>query len=211
MDSGYDYLDALVAVGLVEVPSLIQRPYSRLAFSEFIKQARSQLDLSPQVGKRFREAVVMLEQEFADEIEFQCGNGVSLCSEAEAYPAAVLREVWLDFTVAASPERSMRTAYSDKSFIDGVLNPLLQRNFGRDMSDGVTLGLEPTLDIQLTPYLSAQLKPRAWIARPRGVSEVGDVTLLDGYLRGLFRGFALEIGRHHLLSCLLYTSPSPRD
>ena len=199
MDSGYDYLDALVAVGLVEVPSLIQRPYSRLAFSEFIKQARSQLDLSPQVGERFREAVIMLEQEFADEIGLQCGNGISLCSEAEAPPAAVLREVWLDFTVAASPERAMRTAYSDKSFIDGVLNPLLQRNFGRDVSDGVTLGLEPTLDIQLTPYLSAQLKPRAWIARPRGVSEVGDLTLLDGYLRGVFRGFALEIGRHHLL------------
>lgn len=199
MDLRYDYLDALVAVGLVEVPSLIQRPYSRLAFSEFIKQARSKLDLSPQTGKRFREALVMLEREFADEIEFPCGNGSSPCSEAKAHPAAVLREVRLDFTVAASPERSMRTAYSDKSFIDGVLNPLLQRNFGRDLSDGVTLGLEPTLDIQLTPYLSAQLKPRAWIARPRGASEVGDVTLLDGYLRGVFRGFALEIGRHHLL------------
>ena len=199
MDLSYDYLDALVAVGLVEVPSLIQRPYSRLAFSEFIKQARSKLDLSPQTGKRFKEALVMLEREFADEIEFPCGNGISLCGEAEANPAAVLREMRLDFTVASSPERSMRTAYSDKSFIDGVLNPLLQRNFGRDLSDGVTLGLEPTLDIQLTPYLSAQLKPRAWIARPRGVSEVSDVTLLDGYLRGVFHGFALEIGRHHLL------------
>ena len=32
MDPAYRELDALAAIGLVEVPSLVQRPYSRLVF-----------------------------------------------------------------------------------------------------------------------------------------------------------------------------------
>ena len=52
MDASYSYLDGLVAIGLVEVPSLIQRPYSRLTFSKFIKQARRNLDTLPQGPKQ---------------------------------------------------------------------------------------------------------------------------------------------------------------
>ena len=127
-----------------------------------------------------------------------------LCDEMElpclvADPISMLREIRADFTMARSPGRDMRTAYASENFIKGVVNPLLQRNSGRILSDGLTGGLESTLDIQVTSHISAQLRPRAWIARPRGVAELGDVTLLDGYLRGVFGGFALEVGRNHLL------------
>ena len=59
MDPAYIELDALVAGGLVEVPSLLQRPYSRLSFGRLIKQARVSLDSSPNTKNRFREALVL--------------------------------------------------------------------------------------------------------------------------------------------------------
>ena len=62
MDVRYSYLDALVAIGLVEVPSLVQRPYSRLVFGRLTKQARINLDSSPDTEGRFREALVSLEK-----------------------------------------------------------------------------------------------------------------------------------------------------
>ena len=120
MDASYSYLDGLVAIGLVEVPSLIQRPYSRLTFSKFIKQARRNLDTLPQTRERFREALAKLEREFASEIGLLNGDSVSLRNISD--PAVVMREIRGDFTVARSPERLIRTAYSDNSFIDGVLN-----------------------------------------------------------------------------------------
>ena len=197
MDPAYRELDALAAIGLVEVPSLVQRPYSRLVFGRLTKQARINLDSSPDTEGRFREALVSLEKGFAVEIALLCDNTGPPC--AVVHPTSVLREMRADFTMASSPGRDMRTAYAPEDFIGGVVNPLLQRNSGRILSDGLTGGLESTLDIQVTSHVSAQLRPRAWVARPRGATELGDATLLDGYLRGVFGGFALEVGRNHLL------------
>ncbi|SVC95041.1 uncharacterized protein METZ01_LOCUS347895, partial [marine metagenome] len=195
MDPAYRELDALAAIGLVEVPSLLQRPYSRLAFGRLTTQARINLDSLSNTEGRFREALVSLEKEFAVEIALLCVDTGQLCGVAG--PTSVLREVRVDFTMASSPGRDMRTAYASENFIKGVVNPLLQRNSGRILSDGLTGGLESTLDIQVTSHVSAQLRPRAWVARPQGAAELGDATLLDGYLRGVFGGFALEVGRNH--------------
>jgi len=197
MDPAYVELDALAMIGLVEVPFLLQRPYSRLSFGRLIKQARVSLDSSPNTEHRFREALVSLEKKFSIEIALLCDNVGPPC--AVARPTSVIREVRADFTMASSPGRDMRTAYAPENFIGGVVNPLLQRNSGRVLSDGLTGGLESTLDIHLASRVSAQLRPRAWIARPRGATELGDATLLDGYLRGVLGGFALEVGRNHLL------------
>ena len=197
MDPAYLELDALVAIGLVEVPSLLQRPYSRLAFGRLTKQARINMDSFSATKGRFREDLASLEKEFAFEIGLLCDDMGPHCGVTG--PTSVLREVRVDFTMARSPERDMRTAYASEDFIKGVVNPLLQRNSGRILSDGLTGGLESTLDIQVTSHVSAQLRPRAWVARPRRAAELGDVTLLDGYLRGVFGGFALEVGRNHLL------------
>lgn len=197
MDPAYVQLDALAAIGLVQVPSLVQRPYSRLAFGRLTKQARINLDSLSDTKERFREALISLEKEFAVEIVLLCDDTGPPCRVADR--ATVLREVRVDFTMSRSPGRDMRTAYAQEDFIEGVVNPLLQRNSGRVLLDGLTGGLESILDIQLTSHVSAQLRPRAWIARPQGAAELGDVTLLDGYLRGVFGGFALEAGRNHLL------------
>ena len=197
MDPAYRELDALAAIGLVEVPSLLQRPYSRLAFGRLTTQARINLDSLSNTEGRFREALVSLEKEFAVEIALLCVDTGQLCGVAG--PTSVLREVRVDFTMASSLGRDMRTAYAPEDFISGVVNPLLQRNSGRVLSDGLTGGLEATLDIQVISHVSAQLRPRAWVARPRRATELGDATLLDGYLRGVFGGFGLEVGRNHLL------------
>ena len=193
MDPAYIELDALAAIGLVEVPSLLQRPYSRLAFGRLIKQARINMDSLSDTRGRFRENLARLEEKFSVEIALLCDDTGLPC--AVANPNSVLREVRVDFTMASSPGRDMRTAYSPEDFIRGVVNPLLQRNSGRILVDGLTGGLESTLDIQVSSHVSVQLRPRAWMARPRGA----DATLLDGYLRGVFGGFGLEVGRNHLV------------
>ena len=69
MDPAYRELDALAAIGLVEVPSLVQRPYSRLVFGRLTKQGRINLDSAPDTEGRFREPLVRLEKKFAVEIE----------------------------------------------------------------------------------------------------------------------------------------------
>ena len=193
MDPAYIELDALAATGLVEVPSLLQRPYSRLAFGRLIKQARINMDSLSDTRGRFRESLERLEERFSVEIALLCDDTGLPC--AVANPNSVLREVRADFTMASSQGRDMRTAYSPEDFIRGVVNPLLQRNSGRILVDGLTGGLESTLDIQVSSHVSVQLRPRAWMARPRGA----DATLLDGYLRGVFGGFGLEVGRNHLV------------
>jgi hypothetical protein len=197
MDPAYIELDALAAIGLVEVPSLLQRPYSRLAFGRLVRQARINLNSLGDTEDRFLETLARLEEKFSVEIALLCDDTGLPCGVAD--PTSVLREVRVDFTMASSPGRDMRTAYAQEDFIEGVVNPLLQRNSGRILLDGLTGGLESTLDIQLTSYVSAQLRPRAWVARPQGAAELGGATLLDGYLRGVFGGFGLEVGRNHLL------------
>jgi len=197
MDKAYTQLDALVAVGLVEVPSLVQRPYSRLTFSRLVREARRNLDGLSDTKKRFAELLISLEKQFAAELELLCLNAEPQCKVVNR--AMTLREVRADFTKASSPERDMRTAYSREDFIQGVVNPLLQRNFGRVISDGQTAGLESTLDIQLSSGLSAQLRPRIWFAKPSNAAKTGGLTLLDGYLRAAFGGFALDFGRNHFL------------
>jgi hypothetical protein len=197
MDPAYVEMDALAAIGLVTVPSLLQRPYSRLAFGRLIKQARINMDSLSDIRGRFRESLARLEEKFSVEIALLCDDMGLPC--AVANPNPVLREVRVDFTMASSPGRDMRTAYSPEDFIRGVVNPLLQRNSGRILVDGLTGGLESTLDIQVSSHVSVQLRPRAWMARPRGATELGDATLLDGYLRGVFGGFGLEVGRNHLV------------
>jgi hypothetical protein len=197
MDPAYRELDALAAIGLVEVPSLVQRPYSRMAFARLTKQARTNVDSLSDTRGRFRETLARLEKKFSVEIALLYDDTGLHCAAANL--TSVVREVRADFTMARSPGRDMRTAYAPEDFIDGVVNPLLQRNSGRILVDGLTGGLESTLDIHLASWMSAQLRPRAWVARPRGATELGDATLLDGYLRGVFGGFALEVGRNHLL------------
>jgi hypothetical protein len=201
LDPAYADLDALFAAGLVDVWSMAQRPYSRMAFARFAAQAREALDGSDGGRDRFDEALSRLEGRFAREISLLCEGGDGVCGRAE--PRLALRSAEVDMTSAASPDRPIRTSYEAPLAASPVLiaadvNPLLQRNQGRVLADGQTVAAEATVDIQLVPRVAVQIRPRVWHARATGVASDEGATLLDAYVRGVFGGVALEVGRNHV-------------
>ena len=192
LDPAYSDLDALVAVGLVEVPSMAQRPYSRMAFARFVTEARAKWGDSGLDPARFIEALSRLEERFSDEVLAVCQGGEEICRPVQ--PQLRLTQASVDVASASSPRRPIRTPHSTSSRVDGDINPLLQGNQGRILADGQTIGVETTLNAQLGPRFAAQLRPRAWAGRGDEV-ELEGITLLDGYLRGMLGGFAIEAGR----------------
>lgn len=197
LDPAYADLDALFAFGLVEVPSMAQRPYSRMAFARFAAQARATLHGSDEGRARFHEALGRLEARFAHEMTLLCETTDDVCGRADAGFSA--RSAAFALTSADSPSRPIRVSY-DEGFIEGDVNPLLERNQGRILADGWTVAGEATADIQLTPRVAVQLRPRVWHSRPTGMSSEEGATLLDAYVRGVFAGMALEVGRNHVAS-----------
>ena len=197
LDPAYADLDALFAVGLVEVPSVAQRPYSRMAFARFAAQARTALDGADEGRARLHEALSRLEASFAHEISLLCETSDDVCGRADAGFSA--RSAAFDLTSAGSPARPIRVSYVE-GLIDGDVNPLLERNQGRLLADGWTGAGEATADIQLIPRVAVQVRPRVWYSRPTGTSSDEGATLLDAYVRGVFAGIALEVGRNHVAS-----------
>ena len=197
LDQSYADLDALFAVGLVLVPSMAQRPYSRMAFARFAAQARTELNRSGEHRARMQEAVSRLEAHFAREIALLCETTDDVCGRADA--GFSLRSVAFDLTSASSPVRPIRVSY-EEGLIEGDVNPLLERNQGRILADGWTGASEATAEIQLTPRVAVQVRPRVWHSRPTGTSSDEGATLLDAYVRGVFAGMALEVGRNHVAS-----------
>jgi len=194
----YADVDALLAVGLLKTVIAGQRPYSRLMFARLAAEARSSLDRLPHTrpSSRFVEAVARLEDAYALEAQAVCSADPGACDRSTRGPTtgATLRELNSEATWADSPGRPIRTSYTTDDFIDGVINPLLQRNRGRRLSDGGTLAAEGLLDLTLGTRLAAQLRPRGW------VSDDGDgpqATLVGGYLRGLIGNLSVEAGRNH--------------
>ena len=202
LDPAYADLDALFAAGLVDVHSMAQRPYSRMTFARFAAGARvAFLEGSSEGRIRFYEALERLEARFASEISLLCGGGGGLCGRAG--PGFSLRSAELDVTSAASPDRPVRTSYEAPLAASPVLiaadvNPLLQRNQGRVLADGQTAAVETTIDVQLAPSLALQVRPRVSHSRATGRTSDQDATLLDAYVRGVFGGVALEVGRNHV-------------
>lgn len=207
LDPAYEDLDALASLGLVPEMFAGERPYSRAEFGRLTRMARSRLDRSGGVAPpaRFLEALERLEARFAN------GNADRIGDSPPGAPSGRLtgvraRPSRIDLTLARSPERSMRTGYGfvgDTSVverIDGDLNPLLQRNQGRVLADGLTLGLEGTLEGAPASWLAVQARPRVWLAasRPGSGDRRFDVTSLEAYARGGVGPVALEVGRNHL-------------
>ena len=199
-DISYDDLDGLVLIGLVQLPSLVQRPYSRFAFARFTVRARINMDASSDVSVRFVESLARLETEFASEIGLLCE--LESCDFSQR--SFQLRKVMADVSMAQSPGRSMRTAYSvnteapGEKMIEGTVNPLLQRNQGRSLADGRTFAIESVFDLQWGSHISAQVSPRVWIDHPRSGKISTEATMMLGYVRGVFGGFGLEVGRNQI-------------
>lgn len=201
LDPAYADLDALFAVGLVMVPSMAQRPYSRMAFARFAAQARTRLDDSDEDRRRFREALDRLEARFARELSLLCPTSEDACSRADA--SVALRSAEIDLVSASSPLRAIRTSYEDvfepgDNLIEGDINPLLQRNQGRILADGQTAAAEATVDIQLSSRVAVQVRPRVWLSRATGMPGDEGATFLDAYVRGVFGSIAIEVGRNHV-------------
>ncbi len=130
-------------------------------------------------------------------ISLLCETSDDVCGRADAGFSA--RSAAFDLTSAGSPARLIRVSYVE-GLIDGDVNPLLERNQGRLLADGWTGAGEATADIQLIPRVAVQVRPRVWYSRPTGTSSDEGATLLDAYVRGVFAGIALEVGRNHVAS-----------
>jgi hypothetical protein len=172
-----------------------------MTFARFTAGARVALEGSAETRIRFHEALERLEARFASKISLLCEGGDGVCGGAE--PGFVLRSAELDVTSAASPDRPVRTSYEAPLAASPVLiaadvNPLLQRNQGRVLADGQTAAVETTIDVQIAPGLALQVRPRVWHSRATGRTSDQEATLLDAYVRGVFGGVALEVGRNHV-------------
>lgn len=183
-DAAYGDLDALVASGLVRELILGERPYSRAAFARYVAEAMDRTaDGQVTLTARVEEALTRLSALFGDDSDR---------GGAWARP----RRVDAELTGASSPSRDLRTG-ADGS-IDGDLNPLLQRNEGRRLVDGLTTALEGVVDLQ-PGWIAGQLRTRVTLEAPAGPTGVdASATLLDAYARGVVGPISLEAGRGHV-------------
>jgi hypothetical protein len=198
-DPVYADLDALVDAGWVRGALLGGRPWSRLTVARYVTGARARLD-GDSVGPpraRLREALERLERDFAPELRALCPAGGE-CSPLE--PGARVRSASADATLANSKPRRIPTSYdwANSDYIDADLNPLLERNQGRVLADGGTIGVEGVLDVAAIGPFAAQLHPRVWALNARDAAADADVTLLEGYVRALLGNVAVEVGRNHI-------------
>jgi hypothetical protein len=198
-DPAYADLDALVDAGWVQGAPLGERPWSRLTVARYLREARARVaaDTARAPAPRFVEALGRLEQWFAPELRVLC-TGEPGC--APLGRGARVRTVGADGTWADSRARSIPTSYdwANSDYIDAELNPLLDRNLGRALADGSTLGVEGVLDVEALGPLAAQLHPRVWALDPRDGDARADATLVDGYARVLAGNFVVEAGRNHV-------------
>jgi len=199
LDPAYRDLDALVAEGLVRDIILGERPYSRVAFARFAREARRRIDNEGEAGikPRFLEALERIERRFHRELAALADVTVT---SAEVDPRVWIREWSVDATAADSPAREMPTRYNlPADFIDGDLNPLLQNNQGRVLGDRWAFGAEGLLELQLGSRLAVQARPRIWVDSGRGGQNTrADATLLEAYGRTLIGPVSLELGRNHV-------------
>ncbi|HSW30354.1 MAG TPA: capsule assembly Wzi family protein [Longimicrobiales bacterium] len=194
-DAAYQDLDVLLARGMVGrrtpgSPIRGQRPYSRMAFARAVAEARSTLgDGAVEAKPRVAEAMVRLEARFAAELAL-----VRAGERPGVGRSVALRQVTLDATAADSPPRAI--PWQLTSALDADVNPLLQRNHGRVLADGLTLGSEAWVDAVLGSRVAAQFAPRLWAEDGGGARADG--TLLLGHVRALFGNLSVEVGRNAL-------------
>jgi hypothetical protein len=198
-DAAYADLDALVDAGWVRGALLGQRPWSRLTFARHVSEARSRLaaDSAGPPRARFREALDRLERDFALELGALC-VGRTDCAPLEG--GARARSAAADATWADSRSRPIPTSYDweNSDYIEADLNPLLDRNQGRVLANGGTIGVEGVVDVGPLGPLAVQLHPRVWALNGRDAPADADVTLLEGYARALWGNVAAEVGRNHV-------------
>lgn len=178
MDPAYDDLAVLAALGLVLTTSAGEGPHSRAAFARWTAEARDRAEApgAPPPSARVQEILERFRRRFGGERS-----------------AVALRSARLDVWAARSPSRLIGPGAANE--IDGVLNPLLQSNQGRQVADGWTAAAEFSGDLSAGPF-ALGFRPRAWTEQPRGAEPAkARSTFVDTYARVVGGAFALEAGR----------------
>mgnify|MGYP001168191542 CR=1 FL=1 len=183
-DPAYGDVELLMARGLVSGLIAGSRPFSRLDFARAAAEATIALrEAESRHTARLREAVARLEREFAPELaELHCAENDDCPGLGTGLR---IRSLTWDVTAADSPDRETRSDLQPGLEIDATTNPLLQRNGGRVLRTGTTMGAEGTIDLSLSPSLVGQVTPRLWsnTGRP-GVASLLEMSRLPaGYPR----------------------------
>ncbi len=182
VDLAYRDLEKLQSFELVDPTIVGQRPYTRLDFARFARQARSRLDASH--TEYVRGIVERLELRFASELELPTEyRGIEQAS--------------MQLTGARSPPRLVR---EHLGAVDAVINPLLGYRQGRRLVDGITGGLETVHWARFSDRAAVYARPRVQLSEARGTAEnVNDVTVQEAYGKLAFGMFSLQAGRSNMV------------
>ena len=180
LDPAYADLDALIASGLVRSLMVGERPYSEASFRRFVQEAaRRRAERAP--SEREAEALGRLEARFSG-----------------TPPKGIVFQrtpVTGTISISSSPTRAMRVNGAPAgSQIDADLNPLLQRNQGRVLVDGLTTAVEAGVTAT-HGHFAGELTARGWAGLPEGTSADASVNLIAGYGRGVWGPVAFDLGR----------------
>lgn len=180
LDPAYADVELLAAADLVATLAAGEAPHSRAAFARWAAEAAERAASlgRPALRPRVAEALARLRRRFPQ-------------------PAPVaLRDAQVDLWLAQSPYRPLGPGAAGE--IDGLLNPILQRNQGRKIADGWTVSAEFAAEAESGRF-AASLRPRAWLHAVRGgesASASVSATFHSAYARLVQGPLALEAGRN---------------
>ena len=178
LDPAYADVELLAAADLVATLAAGEAPHSRAAFARWAAEAAERAASlgRPALRPRVAEALARLRRRFPQ-------------------PAPVaLRDAQVDLWLAQSPYRPLGPGAAGE--IDGLLNPILQRNQGRKIADGWTVSAEFAAEAESGRF-AASLRPRAWLHALRGGESASvSATFHSAYARLVQGPLALEAGRN---------------
>ena len=199
LDPAYADVELLVAANLVGTLAAGEAPHSRAAFARWAAEATQRASdpgreaLRPRVA----EALARLLRRFPGPPVRDSPAADSMPASAAAAAASLalrLRDAQADLWLAHSPDRPLGPGAAGG--IDGLLNPLLQRNQGRKIVDGWTASAEFAAEVESGRF-AASFHPRAWLHAPRGAEPASvSATFHAAYARFLMGPLALEAGRN---------------
>lgn len=180
LDPAYEDLDALIGSGLVRNLMVGERPYSQASFRRFVQEA-TRRRATRRLSVRETEAIARLAARFDGAAAKQPGVRVSPVTGTIA--------------VASSPTRAMRVnGAAVGSQIDADVNPLLMRNQGRVLLDGLTTAVEGGVTFSRGHY-AAEVTSRVWAGLAQGKPADASIDLIAGYARGVWGPVAFDLGR----------------
>ena len=191
LDPAYRDLEKLVAARLVDPTIVGQRPYSRIDFARFARQARSRL--TPAHSAHIQSTVTRLEERFAEELAILAQP---LLAEQVAFRP--LDELSAEVLAAKNPERLVPEQPFGR--IDAAISPLFGYREGRRPIDGTTAALETVHRLRLARQLVVYLQPRFQITEGRGnTPELNEVSIQEAYGALLFGNLSIQLGRANMV------------